>query len=119
MSVRIPILAVTAALGALPAFAAPVPPSPPPTSPCVDVQIGHDRTAALNCLNQSFQRDVAREHSVPQPEAPVDVHSSSTQLGTANETAARQRMGNTFGVSASPQRPVRVFVPTLPMPPAH
>src|SRR5882672_3120744 len=88
-----------------------VPPAPqvsPPT--CVDVQIGEDRTPYLNCLNQAFERDVAREHATPKPEAPIDARSSATQTGTANETAARQRMGNAFGVSPAPQKPERVFV---------
>ena len=116
---RAAAVTMIAMLGALPALAAPAQPVQPTPSQCVDVQIGNDRTAYLNCLNQSFERGVAREHATPQPEAPVDVHSSSTQVGTANETAARQRMGNSFGVSATPQRPVRVFVPSLPMPPAH
>jgi hypothetical protein len=102
------------ALGAAPVVAAPAQKNSPPA--CVDVQIGQDRTAYLNCLNEAFQRDVAREHASPKPEVPIDAQSSPTQVGTANETAARQRMGNAFGVSSMPQRPSRVFAPPLPMP---
>ena len=107
-------LGLAVALGALPVIAAPARTNSPPA--CVDVQIGQDRTAYLNCLNEAFQRDVAREHAAPKPEVPIDSQSSPTQVGTANETAARQRMGNAFGVSSTPQRPARVFVPPLPIP---
>jgi hypothetical protein len=91
--------------------------SSPPT--CVDVQIGNDRSAYLNCLNDAMTRSVEHEHGTPQPTVPVDVHSPSNQVGTFNEAAARQRMGNAFGVSPVPQRPNRVFVNPLVPPPSH
>src|SRR5262245_33438746 len=82
---------------------------------CIDVQIGNDRTAYLECLNGVFERRVLREHQAPQIEAPVDATKSSpTQLGIFNETAARQRMGNAFGVSSVPQRPKPVFSNPIP-----
>ena len=90
-----------------------------PAQPCVDVQIGNDRSAYLNCLNDVMARSVEHEHATPQPTAPVDVHSSSTQVGTFNEAAARQRMGNAFGVSPVPQRPTRIFVSPLVPPASH
>jgi hypothetical protein len=86
--------------------------------PCVDVQIGNDRTAYLNCLNDSLQRRVEHERGTPQIAPPLDVHSSSNQIGTFNDAAARERMGNAFGVSSVPQRPARVFVsPIVPTQP--
>ncbi len=83
---------------------------------CVDVQIGDDRTAYLNCLNEEFQRRVRQEHEVPQIDAPISGRSSPNQVEGFNETAAREQMGNAFGVSAVPQRPPKpVFVnPLLP-----
>jgi hypothetical protein len=86
---------------------------------CVDVQIGSDRTAFLNCMNDAFQRRVERERAAPREEAPVSTGSPANQLGIAGESAGRQRMGNTFGVSPVPQRPERVFVNPLPAPSPH
>src|SRR5215510_10246076 len=89
----------------------------PSTHPaCVDVQIGNDRTPYFNCLNEELQKSVQRERGTPQPAAPLSATSSPNQIGTFNESAARQRMGNAFGVSPIPQRPPKpVFVsPLLP-----
>ena len=94
------------------------PPKPnDPAQACIDVQIGNDRTAFLECLNSSFERHVRQEHQTPQPEAPIGVKSSPTQLGIFNETAARQRMGNAFGVTAVPQRPPKPVFSTPLLPP--
>src|SRR5262245_6951124 len=90
-------------------------PQPSETSQaCIDVEIGNDRTAYLECLNGVFERRVRQEHQTPQIEAPIDAKSSPTQLGVFNETAARQRMGNAFGVSPVPQRPKPVFSNPIP-----
>jgi len=80
---------------------------------CVDVEIGGDRSAYFKCLNEQMQRGAEREHQVPQPTAPIDTHSPSNQLGTANDAAAREKMGNSFGKSAVPQRPASTFVNPL------
>jgi hypothetical protein len=114
----IAFVGVILAMGAAPALAAPSA-SADSSANCVDVQIGNDRTPYLNCLNDAFRRRVEREHAAPQPDAPVDARSPSTQVGTFNETAARQTMGDAFGVSATPQRPARVFVNPLPAPAPH
>ena len=74
-------------------------------SPCVDVQIGGDRSAYLDCLNDQMKRNAEHEQHRPQPTAPIDAQSPSNQVGTANDAAARERMGNAFGKSAVPQRP--------------
>src|SRR5262249_49526445 len=108
---------ILATLFAAPVLAAPAAKPDSTTQPCVDVQIGTDRTAFLECLNDSFQKRVRQEHQAPQIEAPIDVHSPPNQVGTFNETAARQRMGNAFGVSPVPQRPKPVFANPL-LPPA-
>src|SRR5262249_53245888 len=103
---------------ASPAAAAPAAPSDSAQA-CVDVQIGNDRTAYLNCLNDVMQRRVEHEKGIPQPEAPIDTHSQSNQVGTFNAAAAQQRMGNAYGVSPVPQRPSRVFVSPLIPPTGH
>lgn len=83
--------------------------APSEQSPCVDVEIGGDRSAYFECLNKQMQRGVEREHEIPQPAAPIDTHSPSNQVGTANDAAAREKMGNAFGKSAQPQRPKSTF----------
>lgn len=90
-----------------------------PAQTCVDVQIGNDRTAYFNCLNGVLQRQVEHERNAPAITAPIDAKSSSTQVGTFNEAAARQKMGNAFGVSAVPQRPQQTFVSPIVPPPSH
>jgi hypothetical protein len=88
--------------------------------PCVDVQIGNDRTAYLNCLNDEMQRRVEHERSTPQIAPPIDAHSSSTQVGTFNDAAAGEHMGNAYGVSPVPQRPpARIFVNPVGGPPSR
>jgi hypothetical protein len=88
--------------------------------PCVDVQVGEERVADLDCLNRQLKLHVEREHAVPQASAPIDARSSSTAVGTANQAAAGQMMGNAFGKASQPQRPAPpVFIPPLPTPGAH
>jgi|GEM_PF-198251 len=109
------LIAVTIILLFGTAWAAPATKSDAAKTPCVDVQIGNDRTAFLECLNGAFQRDVQREHQNPQIEAPIGAQSPPNQVGTFNEQAARQQMGSSFGVSGVPQRPKPVF--NNPFPP--
>jgi hypothetical protein len=84
-------------------------------APCVEVQIGQDRDSRMNCLNEEMRRAVEREHNTPTPEAPVNAQSASNKVGVYNDAAARQMMGNSFGVSSQPQRPKQTFTaPLLP-----
>jgi hypothetical protein len=110
-------IGLTLSLLAYPVLAA-APPSNPAQA-CVDVQIGSDRTAYFNCLNDALQRQVEHERNAPVVTAPIDAKSSSTQVGTFNEAAARQRMGNAFGVSSVPQRPSQTFVSPIVPPTAR
>jgi hypothetical protein len=89
---------------------------PPQPGPCVDVQVGTEHISDLDCINQNLRTMSARQQGVPQamPQtAPVDAHSSSTAVGTANQAAAREMMGNAFGKSATPQRPPSSYVNPL------
>jgi hypothetical protein len=134
---RIAILSLAIAAMALPLRAEDSGGTPPPESPapdqpsadapktdnsngdngqvCVDVEVGGDRSAYYSCLNERMKHQVESEHQKPVPNAPIDTHSPQNQLGTANDAAARQMMGNSFGKSATPQRPTRNFVnPIVP-----
>jgi hypothetical protein len=88
--------------------------------PCVDVQVGSERLTDLDCINRQLRLHVEREHAAPAL-PPIDAHSSSTAVGTANQAAAQQMMGSAFGKSGQPQRPPPpVFaVPLTPPPGAH
>jgi hypothetical protein len=94
-------------------------PDPDAAKACIDVQIGNDRSAYFACLNDAFQKKAQHEHATPPAEVPVDAHSSPTEVGTFNESAARQQMGNAFGVTSVPQRPKPVFVSPLVPPTTH
>jgi hypothetical protein len=76
-------------------------------TPCVEVQVGHDRAAGLECLNAEFERNVAHERNRPAIASPADGNASAARVGIATEDAARQKMGDAFGRSATPQRPQR------------
>ena len=92
--------------------------APPSPMPCVEVQIGQDSASHMDCVNDALRRIVEREHNAPVPEAPVAANSASNKVGTFNDAAARQMMGDAFGVSAVPQRPKNIFANTL-VPNAH
>jgi hypothetical protein len=81
--------------------------------PCVEVQIGQDRVSQMNCLNDAMRRAVEREHNTPIPQAPITAQSASNKVGIYNDAAARQMMGNAFGISAQPQRPKTSFTNPL------
>ncbi len=89
-----------------------------PAMPCVEVQNGQDSTSHMNCLNEALKRSVEREHSTPPADIPITAQSASNKVGTFNDAAARQMMGNAFGVSAIPQRPKSSFTTPL-LPSAH
>jgi hypothetical protein len=86
--------------------------------PCVEVQIGQDSTTHMDCVNEALKRAVEREHNTPLPQAPINAQSASNKVGVYNDAAARQMMGNSFGVSAVPQRPKTTFTTPL-LPAAH
>jgi hypothetical protein len=105
--------ALLGALATAPGLAEEQPKSPSP--PCVEVQIGQDSVSRLNCLNSALQRSVEHEHNAPVAQAPLDARSESNKVGTFNDAAAHQKMGNAYGVSSQPQRPKSVFTsPLLP-----
>ena len=86
--------------------------------PCVEVQIGQDSTSHMDCVNEALKRAVEHEHNAPLPDVPITAQSASNKVGTYNDAAARQMMGNAFGVSPIPQRPKVSFTNPL-VPGAH
>ena len=74
---------------------------------CIDVQVGQARALAYDCLTRQLQNtDGQRAAQANRKAMQMDVSKrASNQLGLFNQSATGQRMGNTFGVSAQPQRP--------------
>ena len=84
-------------------------------NPCVEVEIGGDRSAYYDCLNKQMEHGVEQQKTIPEPQAPINAQSPSNQVGTANDAAAREKMGTSFGKSAVPERPHPIFVnPIIP-----
>jgi hypothetical protein len=78
---------------------------------CVDARVG--TTESYNCLNRDLQKQVARPHQGG-ADVSIDAMSPAPQVGTYNQAAVREHLGNNFGKSAVPQRPsVPVFVSPL------
>ena len=120
---KIATLAFLTALFAAPAWSQEVPKDQPGDQkdrplPCVDVQIGQDEAPAFNCMNDALRAQVERAQNNPAIQAPIDARSASNQVGTFNNQAAQEQMGDAYGVSAHPQRPKPVFViPLIPSTP--
>lgn len=76
------------------------------TTTCVDVRIGDAR--AYDCLNQRL-RDSVPQRRYSAADAPYASNSPPHVVGTFNEAATRQLLGNSFGRSVIPQRPASAF----------
>jgi hypothetical protein len=78
-----------------------------PSAPCVVVEIAGARAGHLDCATQILEAAarIAQERAradLPVPQA----GSPDVQVGGANQTAARLRMGNALGRSVHPERPL-------------
>ncbi len=111
---------ITLAVGFLLAFPCPAEiAAPNGGGPCVDVQVGSEYVSDIDCINRQLKLSVEQAHGLPTLGAPIGASSPSTAVGTANQAAAEQMMGNAFGKSAQPQRPhPPSFSPTLAVPPS-
>jgi hypothetical protein len=69
---------------------------------CVDVRIGTE--ASYACLNDRLRQVANQSHFVANP-AEVTVTSPAPAVGTFNQAATAERLGNAFGHSVYPQRP--------------
>ncbi|MDR6674370.1 hypothetical protein [Xanthomonas sp. 1678] len=95
------------------------PPAPPPaTAPCVQVRIGEDVAGQLDCLNQTLREAAANARLSAPPLAAAATALDPLQRGQPTPAALRQRYGNAYGRSLTPQRPQPHYLPT-PFAPAR
>lgn len=79
-----------------------------PQGPCVIVDIAGERAGHLDCATQRLTEAarIAQDQARAGIDAPVpQAGSPDVQLGVANQTATRLRMGNALGRSVHPERP--------------
>lgn len=96
-----------------------LPASKPAPPPCVQVRIGQDEAGRWDCVNDAFKAEVERIAPVTAGESPGERQAPIGQ-GLAVPAATRQRLGDQYGKSVTPQRPVRSFPATpLSRPPVH
>lgn len=74
------------------------------SGPCVEIEVGGDRTSAYHCLNQELQAKVG-EVRPPSDMVPAAASSSAVKLGGFNQQALKQQYGPHLGQSAVPYRP--------------
>lgn len=68
---------------------------------CINVETTGDQALDFSCLNRRLTNKVPSPEDLPSAAPPLDATSPSIAVGTFNESATRQRMGNAFGNSAS------------------
>ncbi len=85
------------------------------TDTCIGVQVGERQS--YDCLNAALARLTAGSH-LPQLTATLGAASPAPAVGSFNQSATHERMGNAFGHSVVSQRPPRpVYVTPLRGPP--
>ncbi|CCH09797.1 Uncharacterised protein [Achromobacter xylosoxidans] len=91
------------------AQATPVPPpastaGPAPGGACIETEVNGYRALSYGCLNQKMAPDAAPR---PPPELGSEAITQRppNQMGLPTPATIGNRMGNTFGTSAYPQRP--------------
>lgn len=92
----------------------------PPPAGCGTVEIEGQVARGPACAGRRFEeaaRAAQAQARGPVAAPVIDAASPDVRTGVANQTATRQRMGNTFGTSVHPQRPNRPPpVPRAPLP---
>ncbi|WMD20818.1 hypothetical protein RAS12_00145 [Achromobacter seleniivolatilans] len=87
-----------------PAAATRTAPSTGASSACIDTEVNGYRALSYDCLNQKMAPDAA-----PRPPATLGSEAITqrppNQMGLPTPATIGNRMGNTFGTSAYPQRP--------------
>ncbi len=84
----------------------PAAPAPATTKPgaCIDTEVNGYRALSYDCLNQKMAPD-----ATPRPPATLGSEAITqkppNQMGLPTPATIGNRMGNTFGTSAYPQRP--------------
>lgn len=92
-----------------------LPASKPASAPCVQVRIGSDEAGRWSCLNEAMKAEVDKTAPVVNAESPGERLAPIGQ-GLATPAATRQRLGDQYGKSVHPQRPVQQFPSSLPRP---
>ncbi|HEY9318949.1 hypothetical protein J2732_002003 [Achromobacter deleyi] len=111
---RIVLLLLSAALAGPPLSAAeaqaPAAPAPhaqkpaAPNSACIETEVNGYRALSYDCLNQKMAPD-ASQRPAPGLESEAITQRPPNQMGLPTPATIGNRMGNTFGTSAYPQRP--------------
>jgi hypothetical protein len=83
---------------------------------CVDVRTGSAQQ--YDCLNQELQQNVPPRAPSAADLTTPNAGSPAPAVGTFNQSATQERLGNNFGKSAFPQRPAPPTFPT-PLSPHH
>ena len=89
-------------------------PKPRPAAPtnCTDVQVGSAQS--YDCINAQLGAAANATARPSSQDAPLNSASPSNEVGTFNEGATRNRLGQNFGKSAVPYRPAPANPPPLP-----
>jgi len=77
------------------------------TPPCIDVQVNGERIPAWECLQRRLAPAPPRARSPRLSESERLMRQPGNQLMQYNLEGTRQRMGDAFGRSVTPQRPSR------------
>lgn len=76
-------------------------------APCIEVQVNGERIPAWECLQRKLAPAPKSAKSPTLPEAERLMRQPGNQLMQYNLEGTRQRMGDAFGHSVVPQRPLR------------
>ncbi|ALK34204.1 hypothetical protein [Burkholderia plantarii] len=83
-----------------------------PRSVCVEAEVDGVRALSYDCLSRQLQPPAAPAAGASQPASSQLATQPSNRVGTFNLSAERNRFGNTWGKSVTPQRPgVPIVVP--------
>ena len=74
---------------------------------CVDVQVGSAQSYA--CLNEKLAAEARAAQKSSAADAPYNATSPGNVTGQFNESATRNRLGDQFGKSVTPERPAAVY----------
>ncbi|WP_246792146.1 hypothetical protein [Burkholderia perseverans] len=86
-----------------------------PRSVCVEAEVDGVRALSYDCLSRQLQPPAAPVAGASQPASNQLATQPSNRVGTFNLSAERNRFGNTWGKSVTPQRPgVPIVVPIVP-----
>ncbi len=77
----------------------------PADAACIELEVNGERIPDYACMSERLMP--ASRKPVPEiPESEQRVRQAPTAFGLAHRAATQQRMGNSFGISTRPQRPM-------------